>query len=60
MAPGYDHLTLDERRQIFHLREARQPIGLIAAQLGRHRSTICRELRRNFFRGEAIGGATFR
>jgi len=52
MAPGYDHLTLDERRQIFHLREARQPIGLIAAQLGRHRSTIYRELRRNFFRGE--------
>ena len=52
MVQGYDHLTLDERRQIFHLREARQPVGVIAVRLGRHRSTIYRELRRNFFHGE--------
>ncbi len=45
------HLSLAERRTLFQLREARQPVGVIAATLGRHRSTIYRELRRNFFRG---------
>ena len=32
MAQGYDHLILDERRQIFHLRDARQPVGVIAVR----------------------------
>jgi len=52
MGSEYGHLTLDERRRMFQLREARQPVALIAATLGRHKSTIYRELRRNFFRGE--------
>jgi IS30 family transposase len=55
MGGEYGHLTLDERRRMFKLREARQPVGLIAATLGRHKSTIYRELRRNIFREE--GGA---
>ena len=33
MAPDYDHLSLNERR-------ARQPVGVIAARLRRHRSTL--------------------
>jgi IS30 family transposase len=55
MGGEYGYLTLDERRRMFQLREARQPVGLIAATLGRHKSTIYRELRRNIFREE--GGA---
>jgi len=45
----YDHLTLDERRLIFELREAKVSIPNIAARLGRHRSTTHREIRRNWF-----------
>ncbi len=55
MGGEYGHLTLDERRRMFQMREARQPVGLIAATLGRHKSTIYRELRRNIFHEE--GGA---
>jgi alkylhydroperoxidase family enzyme len=44
----YDHLTLDERRLIFQLREAKMSVPRIAERLGRHRSTIHREIRRNW------------
>ena len=44
----YDHLTLDERKLIFQLREAKISVPRIAEQLGRHRSTIHREIRRNW------------
>jgi IS30 family transposase len=53
MVGSYCHLSLAERRALFQLREAQQPVGMIAAALGRHRSTIYRELRRNFFRGDS-------
>ncbi|NPD70058.1 IS30 family transposase (plasmid) [Lichenicola cladoniae] len=43
----YRHLTLDERRQIYLLSEAKVPIRQIAERLGRHRSSIRRELQRN-------------
>jgi IS30 family transposase len=46
----YDHLTLDERRLIYRLREARLGVPRIAERLDRHRSTIYRELRRNWHR----------
>jgi transposase, IS30 family len=46
----YHHLTLEERRTLFRLLGARLPIKDIAAQLGRHRSTIYREIARNEFR----------
>ena len=49
MPRGYHQLDLDERELIFRLRDARKPIREIAARLGRHVSTIYRELQRNFF-----------
>ena len=50
MARTYRQLDLDERRTLFRLVEARRPVGEIAARLGRHPSTIHRELGRNRFR----------
>src|SRR4051812_9034041 len=47
---SYHHFDLDERRTLFRLIEARTPVGEIAARLGRHPSTIYRELGRNRFR----------
>ena len=50
MARTYRQLDLDERRTLFRLVEARTPVGEIAERLGRHPSTIHRELGRNRFR----------
>jgi IS30 family transposase len=50
MAKTYSQLDLDERRTLFRLVEARRPVGEIAERLGRHRSTVYRELGRNRFR----------
>ena len=50
MARTYRRLDLDQRRTLFRLVEARRPMGEIAERLGRHRSTIYRELGRNRFR----------
>jgi len=44
---GYTHLTNEERYQLFILEKAGHPLDFIAVQLGRHRSTIYRELHRN-------------
>jgi IS30 family transposase len=44
---AYHQLNLDERRRLFRLVDARVPIAKIATSLGRHRSTIYREIRRN-------------
>lgn len=49
MGTRYRHLTLDERRLIFRLREAKASIPQIAERLGRHCSTIYREVRRNWY-----------
>ena len=49
MGNHYNHLTFDERRLIFQLREAKVSTPKIAERLGRHRSRIHRELRRNWF-----------
>jgi IS30 family transposase len=46
----YRQLTLEERRTIFRLLNAQVPVEQIAEQLGRHRSTIFREISRNLFR----------
>jgi IS30 family transposase len=43
----YTHLTRDERYQIHELRAEKNTASEIARQLGRHKSTISRELRRN-------------
>jgi transposase, IS30 family len=50
LARTYRHLDLDQRRILFRLVEARRPVGEIAERLGRHPSTIYRELGRDRFR----------
>lgn len=45
----FRHLTLEERRRLMRLREAKVRVDEIARQLGRHRSTIYRELKRNWW-----------
>jgi len=47
---SFQHLTLDERRSLFRMQEAQLGVTEMAARLGRHRSTIYRELGRNRFR----------
>ncbi|MDR6759747.1 IS30 family transposase [Mycoplana sp. BE70] len=42
-------LTLADRRRLHHLVARKVPINEMARQLGRHRSTIYREIRRNTF-----------
>ena len=49
MGLSYRHLTLAERRTVFHLKAAKASAQAIAARLGRCRSTIDRELARNSF-----------
>jgi transposase, IS30 family len=46
----YRHFTLEERRPLFRLRNAKLPLAEIASQLGRHRSTLYREIARSEFR----------
>src|SRR6187551_2237031 len=50
MPRAYRQLAFDERRTIFRLLNAKVPMAEIAQQLGRHRSTIHREISRNHFR----------
>ena len=50
MESTYHHLTFEERRTLFRLLGAKLPIKEIAGQLGRHRSTVYREIARNEFR----------
>lgn len=52
------HLTLDERRILAGLLHQKVSIAQIAAQLGRHRSTIHREIRRNFWHDPEVPMAT--
>ena len=47
MQKNYCHLTVDERRTIYELLEAGHSKTSIASILGRHRSTIFREIQRN-------------
>ncbi len=43
------HVNLDDRRRIYRMQAKRLPVEEIARALGRHRSTINRELRRNTY-----------
>ena len=50
MGHHYRHIDMAERRQIMKLLERKVPLTQIARIVGRHHSTIYRELRRNYFR----------
>ncbi|MBI0539776.1 IS30 family transposase [Roseomonas sp. KE2513] len=52
MVACYTQLSFAERRALYRLLDARCPVAEIARQLGRHRSTIHREIKRNFHRDE--------
>ncbi len=65
MPEGYRHLTRDERCQIGALKESGLSDGAVAARLGRDRTTVWREMRRNggdsgYSPGEAQGRAEAR
>lgn len=49
MPCSFTHLILDERRRLMRLRDAKLGVDAIARALGRHRSTIYREIRRNWW-----------
>lgn len=49
MGHSYTHLTKDERQTIFKLLDRKIPLTQIARRLGRHHSTLYREIRRNYF-----------
>lgn len=57
MTGKYSHLSAEERAVIMVMKERGESGSAIAAVLGRHRSTICRELRRNGCRAEPEVGA---
>lgn len=52
------HLTLSERRIIAGMLQRKISVAQIAVQLGRHRSTIHREIGRNFWRDPEVPMAT--
>ena len=49
MGEHYSQIDFAERRRIQDMRDAKMPVTAIAEALGRHRSTIHREIRRNFY-----------
>ena len=49
MSRFYNHLSLNERRKIYFWQEEKVSVNEIAKRLGRHRSTIFREIQRNMF-----------
>ena len=55
MAP---HLTFEERRIVAGLLHRKVSVAQIAIQLGRHRSTIHRKVRRNFWHDPEVPMAT--
>lgn len=54
MKRTYSHIDLDERRKIARWRMAGMTVGVIAEKLGRHRSTVFREIKRNTFIDRAV------
>lgn len=54
MKVRYSHLSLPDRRRIERWRQAKMSPDEMARRLGRHRSTIFRELRRNHFHDSEV------
>lgn len=46
---GHTELDLRERRAIEDMLNAKVPVSKIAAEIGRHRSAVYREIKRNHF-----------
>ncbi len=46
---AHTELDLRERRAIEAMLDAKVPVSKIAAEIGRHRSTVHREIKRNRF-----------
>ena len=46
---AHTELDLRERRAIEDMLNAKVPVSKIAAEIGRHRSTVYREIKRDFF-----------
>ncbi|MDQ0323773.1 IS30 family transposase [Pararhizobium capsulatum DSM 1112] len=54
MSRCYTQITLADRRCLHHLVAAKVPVNEMARRLGRHRSTIYREIKRNTFRDREL------
>lgn len=54
---GHTELNLDERRTFYRLREAKLPMAEIARVMGRHRSSLYREVKRNFYQDQEVPAA---
>ncbi|MBP2444152.1 IS30 family transposase [Rhizobium leguminosarum] len=54
MSRCYTQITLADRRRLHHLVAAKVPVSEMARRLGRHRSTIYREIKRNTFRDREL------
>ncbi len=51
---AHTELDLRERRAIEDMLNAKVPVSQIAAEIGRHRSSIYREIKRNYFTDEEL------
>ena len=51
---AHAELDLRERRAIEDMLNTKLPVSKIAAEIGRHRSTIHREIKRNFWADDAF------
>ena len=51
---AHTELDLRERRAIEGMLNAKVPVSKIAAEIGRHRSTVYREIKRNYFTDEEL------
>lgn len=49
---AHTKLNLRERRTIEDMLNAKISVGEIAAKIGRHKSTVCREIKRNIYHDE--------
>ena len=51
---AHTELDLRERRAIEDMLNAKVPVGKIAAEFGRHRSTVYREIKRTYFTDDEL------
>lgn len=51
---AHTELNLRERRRIEDMLNAKMSVDEIAADIGRHRSTVYREIKRNYYHDEEI------